>query len=234
MSEHDKKPGVVPACIGIIMDGNRRWAKAKGLPTLQGHTAGYAKAKEVIRHAFNRGVGTVVIYAFSTENWNRTTEEVGYLMELFARALVNELDDVVEEGVHIRFLGDLARLPDNLRIAAQELEKKSAAGGSGKTLGIALSYGGRAETVAAANTLIREGKEVVSEQDMYGALWSHDIPEMDVIVRTGGARRLSNFFPWQSAYSEIFFSDTFWPDFTTQEFDTILAEFADRERRHGK
>lgn len=225
----------VPACIGIIMDGNRRWAKAKGLPTLEGHTVGTAKAKEVIRHAFNRGVGTVVIYAFSTENWKRTPEEVEYLMRLFASALKKEFAELVQEGARIRFTGDLDRLPESLRKAAKKAERDSAeTNPPDKTLVIALSYGGRAEIVAGVNKLLREGKEVVSEADVSAALWSAGMPDPDLIIRTSGEMRLSNFLPWQSVYSELFFSETLWPAFTTEEFDRILTEFAERERRHGK
>ncbi len=233
MNDLDQQSGTMPACIGIIMDGNRRWAKAKGLPTLEGHTAGFAKAKEIVQHAFDRGVQTVVVYAFSTENWNRAVEEVGYLMDLFAKALERELAELARGGVRVHFIGDLSLLPEKLRSAVGKFEKECAQNARGKTLGVALSYGGRAEIVAATNTLLHAGKEEVNKEDVIAALWSADVPEFDLIVRTGGARRLSNFFPWQSAYSELFFSDTYWPDFTTSELDTILAEFAERERRHG-
>ena len=221
-----------PACVGIIMDGNRRWARAKGLPTLEGHSIGFAKAKEIVRHAFMRGVGTVVVYAFSTENWNRAPEEVSYLMRLFANALTKEFSDIIQEGVRIRFLGDLSRLPNELRTASENIEKESAKGN--KTLGIALSYGGRAEITTAVNTLLTAGKQKVSEEDISAALWSAGMPDPDLIIRTSGEKRLSNFLPWQSVYSELFFSDTLWPEFTTEELDTILSEFAERERRHGK
>ena len=234
MNENAEQTAILPACVGIIMDGNRRWAKAKGLPTLEGHTAGLTRAKEIIRHAFTRGVGTVVLYAFSTENWNRAPEEVGYLMRLFANALDKEFAELVKEGARIRFIGDLARLPKELRTAAEKSEKENAQNTSGKTLVIALSYGGRAEIVAAANKLIKEGKQEVSEEDVSSALWSAGMPDPDIIIRTSGEKRLSNFLPWQSAYSELFFTTTYWPDFTPEEFDAILAEFAERERRHGK
>lgn len=222
------------SCIGIIMDGNRRWAKARGLQSLKGHTAGLEKAREIVRHAFSRGVETVVLYAFSMENWNRPPDEVGYLMNLFSRVLLRELDELSRGGVHVRFIGDLSRLPDTLRAAAQKLEEESSRADSGKKLFIALSYGGRAEILAATNRLLAEGKKEVREEEMRTALWSAGMPDPDIIIRTGGEKRLSNFLPWQSVYSELFFSDSLWPDFTKEEFDSMLAEFGTRERRRGK
>ncbi len=228
MTEH------APRCIGIIMDGNRRWAKEKGLASKAGHTTGFNRAKDIARHAFSKGVDTVMYYAFSTENWRREPEEVSYLMELFARALVDDLREIAEEGIRIRFIGDLARLPSGLQSAAACLQEESATGGSGKTLVIALSYGGRAEIVAAANKLIAEGASTITEDDFAQALWTAGIPDPDVIIRTGGEMRLSNFLPWESTYSELFFTPTYWPDFSVGELDAILAEYAARERRHGK
>ena len=225
--------GSPAACVGIIMDGNRRWAKARGLQGLKGHTAGLGKAKEITRHAFSKGVGTVVLYAFSTENWNRSNEEVKYLMKLFDVVFIRELEKFSKKDIRVRFIGDLSRLPEKLRISASKLEKKSLHTGSVKTLVIAISYGGRAEILAALNRLISEGKTEVQEEDMRTALWTTDIPDPDIIIRTGGEKRLSNFLPWQSIYSELFFSDSLWPDFTKKEFDSILAEFSLRERRRG-
>lgn len=222
------------SCIGIIMDGNRRWAKARGLQSLRGHTAGLEKAREIVRHAFSRGVETLVLYAFSTESWNRPSDEVGYLMNLFSRVLLRELDELSREGVLVRFIGDLSRLPDALRASAEKFENERSHSDSGKTLVVALSYGGRAEILAAANRLIAEGKTVVREEDMHTALWSAGMPDPDIIIRTGGKKRLSNFLTWQSVYSELFFSDSLWPDFTKEEFDSMLVEFGTRERRRGE
>ncbi|MFZ1074976.1 MAG: polyprenyl diphosphate synthase [Minisyncoccia bacterium] len=219
--------------VGIIMDGNRRWAKARGAQTFEGHAAGLSKAKEIVRHAFSRGVKAVTLYAFSTENWKRSTQEVGYLMDLFGSAMVREFEDIAREGVHVRFIGDLSRVPENLRAAAAKLEEKSAKTASGKTLGIALSYGGRAEILAAMRRLFSAGKNDVAEEDVNAALWSAGMRDPDIIIRTGGEKRLSGFLTWQSIYSELFFSDSFWPAFTKEEFDSILADFALRERRLG-
>lgn len=224
----------VPACVGIIMDGNRRWAKERGLQSLEGHAEGRKRAKEIVRHAFSRGVGTVVLYAFSTENWNRTSEEVNYLMELFGKVMMEDFIELSREGIHVRFIGDLARLPEKLRISARKLEDESAETSAGKTLVVALSYGGRAEIVAAANALLEEEATIADESALAQNLWSYPMPDPDLVIRTGGEKRLSGFLPWQTVYSELFFVDTFWPAFTKEEFDSILAEFAQRERRRGK
>lgn len=221
------------ACVGIIMDGNRRWAMAHKLQGLKGHTAGLEKAKEVTRHAFSRGIKTVILYAFSTENWNRPNEEVGYLMKLFDVVLMRELKRLSQKGIRVRFIGDLSRLPEKLRISARKLEKESLYTDSVKMLVIAISYGGRSEILAALNQLLSEGKTKAQEKEVCAALWTAGIPDPDIIIRTGGEKRLSNFLPWQSIYSELFFSDSLWPDFTKEEFDSIISEFSSRERRHG-
>ncbi len=221
-------------CVGIIMDGNRRWAHSRGLSSVEGHTAGLKKAKDIVRHAFSRQIGTIILYAFSTENWNRTPEEVAYLMDLFSRALVQELDELSREGIRVRFVGDLGRLPEKLRMSIRKLEQQSISADSGNTLVIALSYGGRAEILATANRLLAAGGKNISEADFSAALWTAGIKDPDIIIRTGGEKRLSNFLPWQSVYSEFFFSDSFWPDFSHAELDVILARYAGRDRRRGE
>ena len=221
-------------CISIIMDGNRRWAKEQGKQSLEGHAAGLKKVKEIVRHAFSRGIDTVILYAFSTENWNRTAEEVGYLMNLFQSAIEKEFEELIQEHIKIRFIGNLARLSEALRVVTKEIEEKSAAIDTKKTLVIALSYGGRPEIVSAVNHLLESGAQRVDEAALSEALWTAGLPDPDIVIRTGGEKRLSNFLPWQTVYSELFFTDTYWPAFTTGELDAILAEFAERERRHGK
>ena len=221
------------SCVGIIMDGNRRWALSRGLSGIEGHTAGFTKAKEIVRHAFSAGIETIILYAFSTENWSRPPEEVAYLMDLFSGALVRELNEISREGIRVRFIGDFTRLSKKLCASIKKLERGSADARSGKTLVIALSYGGRAEIVAAARATAASGEEI-TEESLARYLWTAEIPDPDIIIRTGGEKRLSNFLPWQSVYSELFFTDTLWPDFSRDEFDSILAEFSARERRHGK
>ncbi|HVB20259.1 MAG TPA: polyprenyl diphosphate synthase [Candidatus Paceibacterota bacterium] len=221
-----------PVCAGIIMDGNRRWAKERGLSVLEGHTEGYKKLQEVVQWAREAGISHVVAYAFSTENWQRSKEEVGHLMKLFRSVLENETKKMIEERVRIRFIGDRARFGEDLRVLMENMETVTAVTYD-TTLHLAMSYGGRAEIVAAVNALLAE-EAIVTEDSFSQRLWSHPMPDPDLIIRTGGQMRLSGFLPWQSVYSELFFTDTKWPAFTKGEFDSILAEFAQRERRRGK
>lgn len=220
-------------CIGIIMDGNRRWAKENGLPAYEGHAEGYKKLKEAMRWSREAGIPHVVIYAFSTENWQRSAEEVSYLMQIFRSILTNEIQKMIDEGVRVRFIGDRARFSDDIRHMMENMEAKTS-GEHDITLHLAMSYGGRAEIIAAANALLAGGVTSITEDAFTQKLWSHDMPDPDLIIRTGGEKRLSNFLPWQSVYSELFFTDTKWPAFTKEEFDAILAEFSTRERRRGK
>lgn len=222
-----------PACIGIIMDGNRRWAAAREVSVFDGHTAGYSKLKEVLRWAHAARVSDIVAYAFSTENWKRPEREVGYLMQLFRSILENEAGWMADEKVRVRFVGDRARFSLDLQRLMSEMEATTA-GSYEITLHLLMSYSGRAEIVAAVNKLLAESSGPVTETSFAQALWSVPMPDPDLIIRTGGERRLSNFLSWQSVYSELFFVDSFWPDFSKEEFDAALAEFATRERRHGK
>lgn len=222
-----------PRAIGIIMDGNRRWAKERGKPTLEGHRAGLEKLNDLLAWARARDVEEVTLYAFSTENWNRSPEEVAYLMELFEQAFDTQFEPFMGEGGRVRFIGERERLPEKLRASMERAEKRSETGTAG-TLVVALSYGGRAEILAAARSLVARGAKDIDETAFKGAMWSAGLLDPDLIIRTGGDKRLSNFLTWQSTYSELFFTDTKWPDFSEEEFDTILREYGERERRHGK
>lgn len=219
-------------CIGIIMDGNRRWARAHNLPVFEGHNEGYKKLEEVVRWAREESVPHVVAYAFSTENWQRAEEEVGFLIKLFRFVLENKMQTMLAEKVRVRFVGDLARFPEDIRAGMARVEEATARDYA-VTLWIAVSYGGRAEILAATNALITRG-EVVDEVAFERALWTEGMPDPDIIIRTGGEQRLSGFLPWQSAYSELFFVNAWWPDFSQEEFHRILTEFRGRERRRGK
>jgi undecaprenyl diphosphate synthase len=223
-----------PQCIGIIMDGNRRWAKGKGLPVIKGHEAGVETLKNIVRAAKDAGVGTLIFYAFSTENWNRAKDEVEALIMLFRRAVKKEFQEVADENVRIRFVGDLSRFDDDLRSEMMRIEKETEQHDGG-TVAFAISYGGRAEILAAVNTAIKNGTHGgdLDEQAFSKLLWTHDLPDPDIIIRTGGEKRLSNFLTWSSVYSELFFTDTLWPDFSKEEFRAILDSYAKRERRHG-
>ncbi|MEK7086566.1 MAG: polyprenyl diphosphate synthase [Patescibacteria group bacterium] len=218
-------------CVGIILDGNRRWAKARGLPTLEGHRAGMEKLTEATRFVRASGVTHLVVYAFSTENWNRKKEEVSHLMSLFHESIQTQMKKLGEEGIRVCFVGQRERFSPDLQQAMSDVEKETRQNDP-FTLWVCLSYGGRAEIAMAARAATKEGE--VTEESLSAHLWTHGMPDPDIIIRTGGEKRLSNFLTWQSIYSELFFTDTFWPDFSKEEFDSILAEFAARERRRGK
>lgn len=222
-----------PRAIGVIMDGNRRWAKERGLPSFDGHQAGVEKVHELAQWAHEAGIEEVTVYAFSTENWKRSEEEVGYLMKLFEKLFADELDRLLEAGVRIRFIGDRSLASARIQEVMRDTEEKTKDGTKG-TLVFAFSYGGRPELLAAVNRLVAEGRKDIDETSFKEAMWSAGLMDPDLVIRTGGEHRLSNFLPWQSVYSELFFTDTKWPDLSREEFDAILAEYRDRDRRHGK
>jgi undecaprenyl diphosphate synthase len=221
-----------PQCIGIIMDGNRRWARECGLPTAEGHRAGYTKAKEVAKWCRDAGVKNLILYAFSNENWNRSPEEVSYLVDIFNTTIFSEAESLRKENGAIRFIGDISRFGDTFVAQAKLLEETNPENPS-ITIAIALSYGGRQEIVRAVNKILKESKKEVTEADIAEHLYTRGLPDPDLIIRTSGEQRLSNFLPWQSVYSELFFTPTYWPAFEKEEFEKILAEFASRERRIG-
>jgi undecaprenyl diphosphate synthase len=235
-----------PRAIGMIMDGNRRWAKERNIPSLEGHKAGYEKIKDVLNWCRDSGLKELTIYAFSTENCSRDEKEVSYLLELFRLAFSTWLKDIEKEEVNIRFIGERSILPDDIQKSMQMVEERTKDFAKG-TLIIALSYGGRAEILDAVNRLLEKqqrknaqgssnekSSSKVTEEELRNEMWSAGLQDPDVIIRTGGDHRLSNFLTWQSAYSEIYFTDTKWPDFSKEEFETILSEFSSRERRFGK
>lgn len=220
-------------CVGIIMDGNRRWAKQHNKPSFEGHRVGYGTLTKVVGWVREAGVPHVVVYAFSTENWQRSEDEVGYLMKLFRFVVDTEVDRMVSERVRVRFVGERERFPKDLQEGMARIEAATEKAYD-ITLHIAISYGGRAEIVAVTNALLAEGVKRVSEQDFSERLWSHPMPDPDIIIRTGGDMRLSGFLAWQAVYSELFFVPTLWPDFSHAELKDIFAEFHSRERRRGK
>ncbi len=219
-------------CIGIIMDGNRRWARSRNLPVFEGHNEGYKKLQEVVRWARDAHIPHIVAYAFSTENWQRSKEEVSYSMKLFRSVLESETKKMVEERVRIRFIGDRARFSEDLQQMMAQMEEATAMTYA-VTLHLLMSYGGRAEIVAATNAVRGEGTIAVTEDTFAHKLWSYPMPDPDFIIRTGGEKRLSGFLPWQSVYSELFFVDSFWPTFTKEEFGEVLAQYDTRKRNFG-
>ena len=227
--------------IGIIMDGNRRFAKERGLPAFEGHRAGYEALKKLTEAAprlkQTYGLEFVTLYAFSTENWNRTKEEVGYLMSLFEEGLQTVLNEYVKNGnknpesaIRIRIIGQRSRFSEKIQTLMSEVEEKTKHFG-GITATFALSYGGRAEILDAVLKLKKDAP--LSEESFTDSLWTAGIPDPDIIIRTGGEQRLSNFLPWQGVYSELFFPKKYWPEFTPEELEKIFAEYYERERRHG-
>ena len=217
--------------IGIIMDGNGRWAKQRGLPRTAGHKKGAAVFQDIANYCEELGVSSVTFYAFSTENWKRPLEEVSAIMKLFGEYLLKGFN-YKDRNIRIKFLGDRAALDAKLQKLMNELEEDSAAK-TGMTLNIAVNYGGRDEIVHAVNELIAEGKTQITEDDITSHLYTKASPSPDLIVRTGAEMRLSNFLLWESAYSELYFTDVLWPDFDERQVDLCVKEFASRKRRFG-
>ncbi len=215
------------------MDGNRRWSKAQGKLTFAGHRAGYDTLTRVVGWAREAGIPHVIAFAFSTENWQRTEDEVGYLMKLFRFVIENEVERMITERVRVLFVGERMLFPEDIQKGMERIEEATEKEYD-ITLHIAISYGGRAEIVSATNKLLSEGKKEITEEDFSKKLWTYPMPDPDIIIRTGGEHRLSGFLPWQSVYSELFFVPTLWPDFSQEEFDGIISEFHLRTRRHGR
>jgi undecaprenyl diphosphate synthase len=218
-------------CIGIILDGNRRWAKKRSLPTLIGHKEGALRLKDAARWTKARGIPNLAVFAFSTENWKRASEEVDYLMDLMREVVVTDARELIKEGMRIRIAGERDRLPLDLQTSIQDIEAESA-GNDTFTLWVCISYGGRAEIVAGAVKAAESG-EKITEESLRESMWTNGMPDPDILIRTGGRHRISNFLLWQSAYSEIFFSETMWPDFSEKELDAIIATYLERERTFG-
>lgn len=217
------------------MDGNRRWAKGKGLLSLKGHHAGGETLKKVIKFAKNAGVQHIIFFTFSTENWSRSAEEVSYLLNLIGEFLKKELEYFNSEGGVLHFVGDLSRFSPELQKEFKESENKTAQN-AGPHVYFALNYGGRQEILSAIRSIVKENPkpEDVTEEYFSKHLQTGKMPDPDIIIRTSGEQRLSGFLPWQGVYSELFFTKTLWPDFSKEEFTQILDEYAKRDRRNGK
>lgn len=218
--------------IAFIMDGNGRWAKKRLMPREYGHVEGAKNFKTLVRHCGdNRGVKCITVYAFSTENWKRPQSEVNALMRLFRQYIQDAKESFIKDDFRLVFIGNREVFSEDLRREMDEVERDSA--GCSRTLCIAVNYGGRAEIVDAVNHLIASGKTSVTEEDITSTIYSGVVPPPDLIVRTGGEVRLSNFLMWQSAYSEFFFTETLWPDLTVEELDRIIDSYGNRDRRFG-
>lgn len=236
MTSDSKKrlPEKIPTHIGIIMDGNGRWALARGLPRLAGHRAGTENLRRVIEACIEFGIKYLTIYAFSTENWGRPTEEVQGLLKIFEDVIDNELQELCDQGVQLRHIGRLDRLKPAFRqkvLHAIEYTRHN----DRLILNIAFNYGGRDEIVCAVQAMIRDGvkAEEVTDEMISKYLFTAGVPDPDLIIRTSGELRASNFLIWQGAYSEWYFPTTYWPDFDREELLRALEEYAQRERRYG-
>lgn len=222
----------IPHHLAIIPDGNRRWAKAQGLPAFEGHRRGYELFKEVGDWAFASGVKQISFWGFSTENWKRSEEEVGFLMSLLLQALTKDARAFHDRNIRVKVIGRKQDFSPALQEAIEVIEKETEANTAGQ-VNLCVNYGGRAELLHVVQTLLRSGKHDVTEEDISSALWTAGIPDPDLVIRTGGEQRLSGFQPWQTVYSEWVFEKMFWPDFSRADFDRILKEYDARDRRYG-
>lgn len=221
--------------LAIIMDGNRRWAKERGLPGSDGHKAGYERLKEAGQWCLDRGISMLTVFAFSTENWRRTKEEVGYLMGLIEKALIDELEFFIQKGIRLKVIGRMEELRPTLQADIQRAIDATK-DFTEHTLVICLNYGGRPELVDAVKKIVASGKsaEQIDEATIQSALYLPEMQDPDLIIRTSGEERLSGFLLWQAAYSELYWASCHWPDFTEAELDKALETFAARQRRYGK
>lgn len=222
----------VPAHVGLIMDGNRRWAKKRLMPPSSGHSAGLNRMVSLAERAKAVGVKYLTVYALSTENLARPQDELDKMFALIRKQFDSLVEKLIKVGARVKVIGDLSLLPDDIQGLVAEGIKKSPEN-AGFTFVMALGYGARSEIVRAANLAVKQGGEV-TEQKLSELLYTDGIPDPDLIIRTGGEMRLSNFLLWQSAYAELYFSDVLFPDFTDEEFDRAIADYSSRERRFGK
>ncbi len=224
----------LPLHVGVIMDGNGRWAKQRNLIRTNGHTEGLKRGKEIVKAASDLGLRFLTFYTFSTENWKRTEQEVGFLMNLIHKYLLSNFSFSKENNIRVRILGDKTRLPDFVQKDVNEIEE-STKNFTGLTVCLAINYGGRDEIIRSVKKLIAEGKnpDEITESEISGHFDFPELPDADVIIRTGGEKRLSNFLMWHSAYSEFIFKDTLWPDYHKEEFYSDIVEFQKRTRRFG-
>ncbi len=226
---------LVPTHVAIIMDGNGRWATSRYLPRVAGHAKGLDAVRRIVRACAERGIAYLTLFAFSSENWRRPAEEVAVLMRLFSNALDREVEKMHANGIRLKIVGDLGRFDERLREQIREAEVKTA-GNSRLTLTICANYGGRWDLLQAVNRMVAEkpGAATFGEDDLAPYLAMAHAPEPDLFIRTGGEQRISNFLLWQLAYTELYFTETFWPDFNAAALDQAIASYQQRERRFGR
>ena len=221
--------------LAIIMDGNRRWAKNNGLASLVGHRKGYEKMKEVADWCIEAGIKVLTVYAFSTENWNRSEHEVKYLMDLFRLVLKNDLEKLAKQGIRVNVIGQKERLDSDIQDLIAKAENKTK-NNQRLIFNLAISYGGRPEIIQVVKKIVDQKiePEKINEQLVNKLLWTAGLPDPDLIIRTSGEHQLSNFLTWQSAYSELLFIDRYWPDFSQVDLQQAIDVFNNRQRRYGK
>jgi undecaprenyl diphosphate synthase len=231
----DASAAVLPRHVAIVMDGNRRWARQHGLSEGEGHSAGVDAIRPIVEHCADLGMEALSIYAFSRENWARDEAEVQTLFGLLEAAIRRETADLVRQGVRVRILGRLEELPDQTRASVADALSATEAGHR-MTLNVAFNYSGRSEIVDAVRRAVADGlrAEEVDEEAIRSRLYTADGPDLDLLIRTGGQQRISNFLIWQAAYAELYFTDVLWPDFAPATLDAALVEFARRTRRFGR
>ena len=228
----------IPEHVAIIMDGNGRWAKQRNKERYEGHIAGVESVRAVVRAAVRRGVSWLTLYAFSTENWGRPSAEVDAIMELFCSTVASEAEDLANQGVRVRIMGERTRFSTTVLEMIDRIEEATK-GGERLTLVLAFNYSSRREMVLAAQNIARRvangelSADAIDEATFAASLMTYDIPDPDLIIRTSGECRLSNFLLWQASYSEFYFPEVLWPDFKEEEFDKALEVYATRERRYG-
>ena len=229
-------PEKLPSHIAIIMDGNRRWARKRGLTVYEGHEAGVKALTKIVDHCEKLGIKTLTLYTLSTENWRkRAKKEVQGIFDLLIRLVKEKKEEYRNRGIKVVALGDITQFPQRVRRAIEEITKIIIKNETMR-VNLALNYGGRDEIVRAVRQIVKEGlkPEEIDEKVIADHLYTNDVPDPDLIIRPGGEKRLSNFLLWQLSYSEIYFTDVLWPDFTPKELDKALADYAERERRFGK
>jgi len=230
-----KSPDTIPNHVAIIMDGNNRWASEKNLPGVAGHQKGVERAREAVEFAVKKGISTLTIFAFSSENWGRSNEEVNLLMKLLNTALKEQVPNLIENSVQLNFIGDLAQFDSDLLNQMKKSEDLTACNEKEKKLDlvVAASYGGRWDIINAVNSLKKSNKDKISEEDLTSLLSTSKFRDPDLCIRTGKEKRISNFLLWQLAYTELYFPDLLWPDFDDDEFEKALLEYSTRTRRFG-
>jgi undecaprenyl diphosphate synthase len=225
----------LPRHVAIVMDGNRRWARSRGAPEAQGHAAGVEAIRPIVEHAAAIGIEVLTIYAFSRENWQRSSHEIETLIGLLEATIRDETPRLIEKGVQVRLAGRLGELPPETRTSIEDAIEATASG-ERMVLNVAFNYSSRSEIVDAMQAYVNDGNEVaeLDEDALASYLYTAGLPDPDLLIRTGGDQRISNFLLWQAAYAELYFCDVYWPDFGPTELDAALAEFASRARRFGR